>query len=86
MIRYKNWMAMLLTMILVVTGNASPVLAAELVSTSGELISAEEELVSAAVLSDDNELDMATAPEITEIEEHEDMAEIPAGTEFHLKL
>ena len=79
MIRYKNCMAMLLTMILVVTGNASPVLAAELVSTSGELISAEEELVSAAALSDDNELDVAAAPEITEIEEHEDMAEIPAG-------
>ena len=79
MIRYKNRMAIILTVILVVTGTASPVLAAELVSASGELIPAEEELVSAAVLSDDNELDMATAPEITEIEEHEDMAEIPAG-------
>ena len=77
--RYKNWMAIILTLILVVTGTASPVLAAELVSASGELIPAEEELVSAAALSDDNELDVAAAPEITEIEEHEDMAEIPAG-------
>ena len=65
MIRYKNWMAIILTMILVVTGTTSPVLAVE--------------LVSAAALSDDNELDVAAAPEITEIEEHEDMAEIPAG-------
>ena len=79
MIRYKNWMAIILTMILVVTGTTSPVLAVELVSASGELMSAEEELVSAAALSDDNELDVAAAPEITEIEEHEDMAEIPAG-------
>ena len=57
MIRYKNWMAIILTVILVVTGTASPILAAELVSASGELISAEEELVSASALSDDNELD-----------------------------
>ena len=79
MIRYKNWMAIILTAILVVTGTASPILAVELVSASGELISAEEELVSASALSDDNELDVASAPEITEIEEHEDMAEIPTG-------
>ncbi len=72
-------MAIILTVILVVTGTASPVLAAELIFASGELIPAEEELVSAAVLSDDNELGVATAPEITEIEDHEDMAEIPAG-------
>ena len=73
--RYKNWMAVILTMILMVTGTVSPAMAAgmptEKSSDVVELLTGEE--------SDEEVTDAASVPEAFEYEEDEVAADIPAN-------
>ena len=71
--RYKNWMAVILTMILMVTGTISPALAAEFPTET-------EELVSAAEFYAEEITDAAAIPDVPDIEEE---ADIPAEASRH---
>ena len=73
--RYKNWMVVILTMILMVTGTVSPALAAELPTEA-------EELVSAAEFSDEKVANAAAIPDVSEIDEDAIAADILADADF----
>ena len=67
--RYKNWIAVIITMILIVTGTVSPALAAEFPAAA-------EELVSAAEFSAEEVTNAAAIPNVSEIDEDAVAADI----------